>query len=127
VIVGRPEAMQDSVGEYHSVLAAIAAGTAHRGGIARSIRWTWSDLEHTRDATDLWRRSQMGRHDGYGDVDRLRRIRALLMAQGRHGSDTARLVCYSGAGFTEELTAAAHPDSGTVLVGLATLYLTLTP
>jgi hypothetical protein len=93
-------------GLYHSVLAAIAAGNAHRGGIAAYLsrksgdlahpltvledcglivrepdmfkdnrtsfriaeplvtfyhavmRPIWSDLEHTRDATDLWRRSQ---------------------------------------------------------------------
>jgi AAA+ ATPase superfamily predicted ATPase len=94
------------VGLYHSVLAAIAAGNASRGGIASYLgrrsgdlahpltvledcglvtrepdifrenrsafriaeplltfyhavmRPIWSDLEHTRDATDLWRRSQ---------------------------------------------------------------------
>jgi hypothetical protein len=28
----------------------------------------------------------------------------LLTAQGRHGAATARLLCSSGAGFTDELT-----------------------
>ena len=44
---------------------------------------------------------------GMGHLDRLRRIRALLTAQGRHGAVTAKLACYSGTGFTEELTTAA--------------------
>ncbi|HET8661325.1 MAG TPA: ATP-binding protein [Micromonosporaceae bacterium] len=231
-------------GLYHSVLAAIAAGNSHRGGIATYLgrksgdlahpltvledcgliirepdmfkdnrtsfriaeplvtfyhavmRPIWSDLEHTRDATHLWRRSQrrfvgnvLGPHFehlcrhwtrhlapgdlfdshpnrvaagtvndpanrtshqvdvvaygldddnrtpliaigeakwgdtmGIGRLDRLRRIRALLTAQGRHGADTAKLVCFSGAGFTDELTAAATPDSGIVLVGPDMLY-----
>ena len=231
-------------GLYHSVLAAIAAGNAHRGGIAAYLgrksgdlahpltvledcglvvrepdmfkdnrtsfriaeplvtfyhavmRPIWSDLEHTRDATDLWRRSQrrfvgnvlgphfehlcrhwsrylapaglFGAHPnrvgagtvndpanktshevdvavygladdnrtpliaigevkwgdimGMGHLDRLRRIRALLTAQGRHGAATAKLVCYSGTGFTEELTAAATPGSDIVLVAPGTLY-----
>lgn len=231
-------------GLYHSVLAAIAAGNSHRGGIATYLgrksgdlahpltvledcgliirepdmfkdnrtsfriaeplvtfyhavmRPIWSDLEHTRDATHLWRRSQrrfvgnvlgphfehlcrywtrhlapenlFGNHPnrvaagtvndpanrishqvdvvaygldddnrtpliaigeakwgdtmGIGHLDRLRRIRALLTAQGRHGADTAKLVCFSGPGFTDELTAAATPDSGIVLVGPDRLY-----
>jgi len=94
------------IGLYHSVLAAIAAGNTHRGGIASYLgrksgdlahpltvledcglivrepdvfkdnrtsfriaeplvtfyhavmRPIWSDLEHTRDATRLWQRSQ---------------------------------------------------------------------
>jgi hypothetical protein len=94
------------IGLYHSVLAAIASGNAHRGGIASYLgrkssdlahpltvlqdcglivrepdvfkvnrarfriaeplvtfyhavmRPIWSDLEHTRDATRLWQRSQ---------------------------------------------------------------------
>lgn len=229
---------------YHSVLAAIAAGNASRGGIATYLgrksgdlahpltvledcglvvrepdvfkdnrtsfriaeplvsfyhavmRPIWSDLEHTRDATALWRRSQrrfvgnvLGPHfehlcrhwtrhlapdgvlDAYpnkvgagtvndpanktcyeldvavygldddnrtpligigeakwgdtigiGHLDRLRRIRALLVAQGRHGADTAKLICYSAAGFTDELTAAAAADSGIALVGADRLY-----
>jgi len=231
-------------GLYHSVLAAIAAGNSHRGGVATYLgrksgdlahpltvledcgliirepdmfkdnrtsfriaeplvtfyhavmRPIWSDLEHTRDATHLWRRSQrrfvgnvlgphfehlcrhwtryltpedlFGNHPnrvgagtvndpanrtshevdvvayglddddrtpliaigeakwgdtmGIGHLDRLRRIRALLTAQGRHGADTAKLVCFSGSRFTDELTAAATPDSGIVLIGPDRLY-----
>jgi AAA+ ATPase superfamily predicted ATPase len=232
-------------GLYHSVLAAIAAGNTHRGGIASYLgrqsgdlshplgllqdcglitrepdafkdnrtsfriaeplvtfyhavmRPIWSDLEHTRDAARLWQRSQrrfisnvlgphfeqvcrhwtrylaapelLGDHPsrvasatvndparkssheldvvvfgsddldsavsliGIGEakwgetmgvehLDRLRRIRALLVAQGRRGAATAKLMCYGGAGFTPELQrlTTKHPDI--VLISAADLY-----
>jgi uncharacterized protein len=55
-------------------------------------------------------------------LDRLRRIRDLLTAQGRPGVASARLLCFSGAGFTDGLAreAAAHAD--VVLIGPADLY-----
>ncbi|MDI6103468.1 ATP-binding protein [Actinoplanes sp. NEAU-A12] len=231
-------------GLYHSVLAAIASGNSHRGGIAsylgrkagdlahpltvledcglvtrepdafRDNRTTfriaeplvafyhavmrpiWSDLEHTRDAGRLWQRSRrrfvgnvLGPHFeqvcrywtrhlagpevfgdypnrvssgtvndpahrtshevdiavfgldddnrqpllaigevkwgdvmGLGHLDRLRRIRSLLTAQGRPGAETARLACFSGAGFTGELRETAAADPGIVLIDLAALY-----
>ncbi|WP_436788031.1 AAA family ATPase [Yinghuangia sp. YIM S10712] len=231
-------------GLYHSVLAAIAAGNAQRGGIALYLgrksgdlahpltvledcgmvmrepdafkdnrtnfriaeplvtfyhaimRPIWSDLEHTRDATRLWRRSRRRfvanvvgphfehvcrhwtRHDapedmfgdfpnrvcsgtvndpakrtsheldvvvsglddterqrllaigevkwgetmGVGHVERLRRIRDLLVAQNRLGAESARLVCYSGVGFTDDLHELAGVDRDIVLVGLDDLY-----
>ena len=160
------------------------------------MRPIWSDLEHTRDATRLWQRSQrrflsnvlgpyfehvcrqwlrhmappdllsahpnhvgsgtvndvakrtsyevdvvaFGLDDdnrrpligvgeakwadimGMGHLERLRRIRALLVAQGRLGAGDAKLMCLSGAGFTDELTDAANQDSGIVLVGVDDLY-----
>lgn len=231
-------------GLYHSVLAAIAAGNAHRGGIASYLgrksgdlahpltvledsglitrepdafkdnrtafriaeplvsfyhavmRPVWSDLEHTRDAGRLWARAQnrftgnvigphfervcrhwlrhlapddllgmpVGRvasgtiHDrarqggyeldvvafgpddddrqrllavgeakwgetmGLGHLDRLQRVRALLVAQGRHGAESARLVCFGGNGFTADLRAAAAGSSDALLVGVDDLY-----
>ncbi|MFI5845388.1 ATP-binding protein [Catenuloplanes sp. NPDC051500] len=229
---------------YHSVLAAIAAGNAHRGGIAsylgrksgdlahplsiledsglitrepdafRDNRTTfriaeplmtfyhavmrplWSDLEHTRDATRLWQRSQRrfvsnvlgphfehvcrgwvrhmappelfgdypnavgggvvhdpaaktshevdlvtfglddddrkpllaigeakwGERMGAGHVDRLRRIRTLLDAQGRPGAAQAKLACFGAVGFSDELIEAATHDDSIVLVSAADLY-----
>jgi hypothetical protein len=160
------------------------------------MRPVWSDLEHTRDATRLWERSQQrfvgnvlgprfeqicrhwtrhlapadlfgdypnqvgtgtvndaaaktshevdlvafgldddnrrpllaigeakwGETMGIGHLDRLRRIRALLLAQGRYGAATAKLACYSGAGFTDGLTRAAGQDDTIVLIGLEDLY-----
>lgn len=162
------------------------------------MRPVWSDLEHTRDATRLWRRSQrrftsnvlgphfehLARHwtrhlapralfgdypnlvgagtvndaagrtshevdvvalglddDGSGrrpvlaigeakwgetigmtHLERLRRIRALLTAQGRPGAADATLLCYGGGGFTEELMLAADHDPSVVLVAVDDLY-----
>ena len=37
---------------------------------------------------------------GLAHLERLRHIRRLLTAQGRPGAATARLLCFSGAGFT---------------------------
>jgi hypothetical protein len=161
------------------------------------MRPIWSDLEHTRDASRLWERSQprfagsvLGPHFeqvcrhwtqyfateealggipirvGTGSVndpaartsheldvvvfgladegpepvlaigeakwnevmsvshlDRLRRIRDLLAAQGRTGAAKARLMCFSGAGFTDGLAReAAAAQHGVALVGPADLY-----
>jgi uncharacterized protein len=231
-------------GLYHSVLAAIADGNAHRGGIASYLgkksgdlahpltvlqdcglimrepdvfkdnrsafriaeplvafyhavmRPIWSDLEHTRDASQLWARSQrrflsnvLGQHfehvcrhwarhmaapEFFGDypnrvgvgtvndsvnrtshevdvvvfglddhnrspllaigeakwndlmgtshVDRLRRIRSLLAGQGRLGAEAAKLVCFSGTGFSDQLRAQAVADDSILLVGIDALY-----
>ncbi len=232
------------VGLYHSVLAAIAAGNAQRGGIASYLgrksgdlahpltvlqdcglvlrepdvfkdnrttfriaeplvtfyhavmRPIWSDLEHSRDATGLWQRSQRryvgnvlgphleqvarhwtrhlappetfadlphlvgtgtvndparrttheldvvafglddddrprllalgeakwGQTMGLPQLDRLRHIRDLLTAQGRRGAAGARLVCYGGNGFTDDLIRAADQDDAVALVTLNDLY-----
>lgn len=229
---------------YHSVLAAIAAGNASRGGIASYLgrksgdlahpltvlqdcglitrepdlfkdnrtsfriaeplvtfyhvvmRPIFADLEHTRDATRLWQRSQQrfvgnvlgphfehvcrhwarhlappevfggypnrvgtgtindpahrtshevdvvvygldddnrrpllgigevkwGETMGLGHLERLRRIRALLAGQQRHGAAQARLACFGGAGFTADLVAEARRDSSIVLIDPARLY-----
>ncbi|WP_349263761.1 ATP-binding protein [Actinocrinis sp.] len=160
------------------------------------MRPIWSDLEHTRDATRLWQRSQqrfvgnvLGPHfehvcrhwtrhlapnglfDGYphrvehgtvndpanrtryevdvvafgldddnrqpllaigevkwGEVmglthlERLRRIRALLTAQGRLGAESAKLACYAGAGFTDDLRKAATENPEVLLISPEDLY-----
>jgi hypothetical protein len=59
---------------------------------------------------------------GIGHLDRLTRIRALLVAQGRYGAETAKLACFSAAGFTDELRERAARSSDVVLVGAADLY-----
>ncbi len=59
---------------------------------------------------------------GMGHLERLRRIRALLVTQGRLGAQSAKLACYSGAGFSAELRGVAAQDTGIVLVGLDDLY-----
>ena len=58
---------------------------------------------------------------GLGHVERLRRIRGLLTASGRYDTSQTRLVCFSGAGFTDDLKRLA--ELGEVdLVGLHDLY-----
>lgn len=59
---------------------------------------------------------------GLGHLERLRRIRALLVGQGRPGAERAKLICFSGSGFTEELTAFAGKNHDVLLVGLDELY-----
>ncbi len=57
-----------------------------------------------------------------GHLERLRRIRTLLTAQGRLGAESAKLACYSGAGFSAELRGHAAEDNSIILVGLDDLY-----
>jgi AAA+ ATPase superfamily predicted ATPase len=56
-------------------------------------------------------------------LDRLRRIRGLLTAQGRPGAATARLLCFSGAGFTQALADEAKRFDDVQLLGPSDLYL----
>jgi len=53
---------------------------------------------------------------------RLRRIRGLLTAQGRPGAATARLLCFSGAGFSAELRDEAAQAGEVRLLTPADLY-----
>jgi uncharacterized protein len=59
---------------------------------------------------------------GLPHLERLRHIRGLLTAQHRHGATTARLLCFSGAGFTPELTHEASLAGDVRLVTPAELY-----
>jgi hypothetical protein len=59
---------------------------------------------------------------GAKHLERLRRIRGLLIAQDRPGAVTARLFCFGGTGFTEELRAEADRAGDVVLVDPADLY-----
>ncbi len=66
--------------------------------------------------------AKWGETMGLGHLDRLRRIRELLVAQGRLGAERAKLACFSGTGFTDELREAADGDDSIVLAGAADLY-----
>ena len=55
-------------------------------------------------------------------LERLRRIRGLLTAQGRPGAAAARLLCFSGAGFTADLAAEAGRAGDVRLLRSADLY-----
>ena len=59
---------------------------------------------------------------GLSHLERLRHIRGLLTAQDRHGAATARLLCFSGAGFTDELRDEAARSGEIRLLTPADLY-----
>lgn len=59
---------------------------------------------------------------GIEHLDRLTRIRALLIARGRHGAESAKLTCFSATGFTDELREHAADSAEVVLVDAADLY-----
>ncbi|MGK8501877.1 AAA family ATPase [Nocardia asiatica] len=58
---------------------------------------------------------------GLGHLDRLRRIRRLITASGKFDVTGTRLLCFSGAGFSEDLQRAER-DGEVELVGLDELY-----
>lgn len=62
-----------------------------------------------------------GKIMGSDHLDRLRRIRDLLVAQDRDGARSARLLCFGAVGFTDELRAAER-DGEVVCIGLDRLY-----
>ncbi|MGH3815819.1 MAG: ATP-binding protein [Pseudonocardiaceae bacterium] len=58
---------------------------------------------------------------GTEHLERLRRVRRLLVAADRDGADSARLMCFSAAGFTDDLRLAER-DGQLTCVGLDRLY-----
>jgi AAA+ ATPase superfamily predicted ATPase len=59
---------------------------------------------------------------GVGQLDKLRRVRGLLAAQGRPGAEHSALICFSGTGFSPAVTELAARADDVVLVGLGDLY-----
>ncbi len=59
---------------------------------------------------------------GLGHLERLRRIRSLLVQQERHGAETAKLACFAAQGFTDDLKSIAEEDRDVVLVAAGDLY-----
>jgi uncharacterized protein len=59
---------------------------------------------------------------GMPHLERLRHIRGLLTAKHHHGAATARLLCFSGSGFTAELTDEAGRSGDVRLLTPADLY-----
>lgn len=57
-----------------------------------------------------------------GHLTRLERIRDLLRANGQPGSESARLLLFSGAGFSDALANRAATDPTIQLIGLSRLY-----
>jgi len=59
---------------------------------------------------------------GLGHLDRLRHIRDLITVAGRYDTRHTQLICFSGAGFTSELSSIAADVDDIGLVSLARLY-----
>ncbi|MGH3544347.1 MAG: ATP-binding protein, partial [Mycobacteriales bacterium] len=59
---------------------------------------------------------------GIEHLERLRRIQSLIAQADRYDTTQTRLVCFSGAGFTNELRTAARSSDMVQLVDLAQLY-----
>jgi hypothetical protein len=59
---------------------------------------------------------------GLGHLRRLERIRALLRARAEVHAEGARLLLFSGAGFTGELRQIAAQDTALQLIDLERLY-----
>lgn len=57
-----------------------------------------------------------------GHLNRLEHVRGLLEAKAEPGASTARLFLFSGAGFSDTLTARAAKDPAIQLIGLDRLY-----
>jgi uncharacterized protein len=53
---------------------------------------------------------------------RLQQVRSLLAAIGRYDVSETKLMCFSGAGFSESLREMAASDAGLMLVGASDLY-----
>jgi uncharacterized protein len=78
--------------------------------------------EDDRSALLLIGEAKWGEPMGTGHLDRLRRIRGLLVAQNREGAATAKLACFGGSGFSAELREQAADDPGVLLVEPTDLY-----
>jgi uncharacterized protein len=59
---------------------------------------------------------------GVRHLDRLRHIRELLEGHGKYDVSSTRLACFSGAGFTDELSDYAAEDDRILLVSLEDLF-----
>jgi uncharacterized protein len=59
---------------------------------------------------------------GAAHLDRLREIRGALATTGRYDTTRTRLLCFSGAGFDDNLRAAAAAAHDVQLIGLGNLY-----
>ena len=59
---------------------------------------------------------------GLGHLRRLEHIRSLLQSRDGNRTDRTRLVCFSGAGFTDDLRSRAAQDATIQLVDLERLY-----
>lgn len=66
--------------------------------------------------------AKWGETMGTRHLERLRHIRSLVSALGKHDTSSTALMCFSAAGFTSELRSLAEGDTSVILVGAEELY-----
>jgi len=105
-------------------------GTGHTGTVNDPANRTTHELDVIAFGLDDDDRQRLlaigeatwGETMGLPHLNRLRHLRDLLSAQGRQGAAQAKLACYSGSGFTDDLHRAADQDDSIVLVTLDDIY-----
>ncbi|WP_422397081.1 AAA family ATPase [Streptomyces gobiensis] len=115
-------ASPETCGGYPSRVAAgtindAAAKTNHEVDVAVFGRDD-GDREHLLAIGEAKWQEKMG----VGHLQRLQHIRELLRKRGDIRAQSARLLCFSGAGFTEELRRIADTDTTVQLIDLERLY-----
>jgi hypothetical protein len=101
-------------------VASVASGVVNDA--ARHRTWEVDVVVAAADGRTLaLGEAKWGQVMDLGHLERLRRIRQLLVAQDRSGAESVRLLCFSAAGFTAELKAAEH-DGQVRCIGVDHLY-----
>jgi AAA+ ATPase superfamily predicted ATPase len=114
-------APEEIVGGFPSL---VEPGTVNDPGVKKTRQVDVVALGPLKDREALLAIGEVKWHEtmGLGHLDRLRHIRGLLTAQRRHGAATARLLCFSGAGFSAELSNEAARAGDVRLLTPADLY-----
>ncbi len=114
-------APEETVGGFPSL---VEPGTVNDPGAKKTRQVDVVALGPLNDRETLLAIGEVKWHEimGLEHLDRLRHIRGLLTAQRRHGAATARLLCFSGAGFSAGLSHEAARAGDVRLLTPADLY-----
>jgi hypothetical protein len=110
---------------YDGQPSRVAAGTVNDPAARTSHEVDIAVFGHdTQDRESLLAIGESKWNDimGIGHLQRLQHLRGLLAARGTAEQRTPRLMCFSGAGFTDELRRIAADDRSVQLVDLERLY-----
>jgi AAA+ ATPase superfamily predicted ATPase len=110
-----------------ALVSRVAAGTVNdppaRASHQLDVVAFGFDDDPVRERLLMLGEAKWGEVMGLTHLERLRRIRDLLAAQGRPGAETARLACFGAAGFSDSLTADAAVSPDILLISPSDLYL----
>ncbi|WP_228002817.1 ATP-binding protein [Nocardia australiensis] len=113
--------MLDSDAGFGEIGCGIVTDSAARKQIQIDVAVMQSGDGGHKAAVSMIGEAKWGATMGLNHLDRLVRARELLAGNGLDASN-CRLVCFSGAGFSDALRDRADQDANVVLVGLAQLY-----